>query len=99
MSNLSQYSDLAVQGSEVAGTNENSTSPNCSSSIPASTETISSSSLYAYRMDRYLADSDHSVPYTSPSIIDDELPSPRHTELRKEAIAADLRRCITEFRD
>ncbi|TGO23711.1 hypothetical protein BPAE_0123g00010 [Botrytis paeoniae] len=87
MSNLSQCSNLAVQGSEVAG------------SIPASTETISSSLLYAYRMDRYLADTDHSVPYTSPSIIGDKLSSARHTELRKEAIAADLKRCITEFRD
>ncbi|TGO48531.1 hypothetical protein BCON_0238g00220 [Botryotinia convoluta] len=99
MSNLSQCSNLTVQGSEVAGTNENSTSPNCSSSIPASTETTNSSSLYAYRMDRYLAGSDHSVPYTSPSIIGDKLSSARQTELRKEAIAADLKRCITEFRD
>ncbi|KAF7912268.1 uncharacterized protein EAF01_001289 [Botrytis porri] len=99
MSNLSQCSNLAVHGSDIAGTNENPTSPNYSSSIPASTETSRSSSLYAYRMDRYLADSDHSVPYTSPFIIDDELSSTRNTELRKEAIAADLKRYIAEFRD
>ncbi|TGO14723.1 hypothetical protein BTUL_0049g00320 [Botrytis tulipae] len=99
MSNLSQCSNLAVQGSEVAGTNETYTSPRCSGSVPTSTETTNTSTLYAYRIDRYLADPDHSVPHTSPSIIGHEPSSAKHTELRREAIVADLKRCITELRD
>ncbi|KAF7882916.1 hypothetical protein EAF00_011405 [Botryotinia globosa] len=97
MSNLSKCSNLAVQGSEMAGTNENSTPPNCSGSVPTFTEAINPSSLYAYRINRYLVDSDHYVPHNSPSIIGDEPSSAEDTELRKEAIAVDLEDVLQSF--